>query len=431
MPRQSVVPGFRFDGRRKRACFEVTLPGTGGRLRRRKTVEASTREEALNLFAQFRAASLSERSAKPEFFSDYVRLFWPMIRMRLGARTADEESLVVAKILNPFFGSYRLQKINAALIRDFVAFLRSQSYAASTINRTVSLFRKILNDAVAREVVTEFPAKGRLPKEKEIALRLELSGEEKSRFLNAFDDESRFRGHFSQHRPAGRVVSSQHFGGARRVFGGGLRPEGEAVGQYFERFRAMKPLFVIALETGLRRGDLLGLRWSSVNFEQGWIRVAMQKTRREALIPISVACREALLECRHRHVLNEFVFISAEGKPLSWTTIRRYFELAKRLAGINRRVRFHDLRHTFGSTLASQGVSLQVIAKALGHASVRMSERYARPSEESLQEIRRALDSYRLSAPTAVSTASGQIRSGKNSDPSEHQDENYRSTEKT
>jgi hypothetical protein len=131
MPRQSVVPGFCFDGKRRRACFEVTLPGTGGRLRRRKTVKASTRDEALNLFRQFRAAVLSERNAKPEFFSDYVQLFWPMIRMRLGAKTAEEESLVVEKILIPFFGSYRLEKINAALIRDFVALLRSQSYAAS------------------------------------------------------------------------------------------------------------------------------------------------------------------------------------------------------------------------------------------------------------------------------------------------------------
>jgi len=404
MPRQSVVPGFRFDGKRRRACFEVTLPGTGGRLRRRKTVEASTREEALNLFAQFRAAVLSERNAKPEFFSDYVRLFWPMIRMRLGAKTAEEESLVVEKILNPFFGSYRLQKINAALIRDFVALLRSQSYAASTINRTVSIFRKLLNDAVAREVITEFPARGRLPKEKEIALRLELSHEEKSRFLSTFDDESRFRGHFSRRRPAGQVLSSRHFGEARRLFGGGLRPEGEAVGQYFERFRAMKPLFVIALETGLRRGDLLSLKWSSVDFEAGWIRVAVEKTRREALIPISESCREALLECRRRPRFNELVFVGEEGLPLSWTTVRRYFALAKKLAGVNRRFRFHDLRHTFGSALASQGVSLQLIAKALGHASVRMSERYARPSEESLQAVKRALDSSQARAPRSTTT---------------------------
>lgn len=191
MPRRSVLPGFRFDGKSGRAFFEVTLPGTGGRRRKRRMVAVTTRDEALTPFREFRAAALAKRAADPKLFSEFIALFWPLIKMRLGAKTATRESYVVKKILEPFLGSYRLDKINTALIRDFA-------------------------------------------------------------------------------------------------------------------------------------------------------------------------------------------------KPLSWTTIQRYFEIAKGVAGVTRRFRFHDLRHTFGSTLASRGVSLQVIAKALGHASVRMSERYARPSQESL-----------------------------------------------
>lgn len=398
MPRQSVVPGFRFDAKRKRASFEVTVPGSGGRLRRRKTVKVSTRDEALRIFRSFRESVLAGRNAEPKLFFEFVKRYWPLIRMRLGSRTAIYESSVVESILVPFFGSHRLEKINAALVRDFVAMLRSRSYSASTINRTVSILRKILNDAVAREAIREFPARGRLPRETQTTLRLELSEEEKSRFLKAFDDERRFRDYFSRLQSAGKVITSPRFESGPRVFGGGLRPDGEAIGYYFQRFRETKPVFVVALETGLRRADILGLRWSSVDFDGGWIRVAMQKTRREALIPLSEACREILLGCRRRSVLSEFVFVNAEGKPLPWITIRRHFELAKKIAGISRRLRFHDLRHSFGSTLASQGVSLQLIAKALGHASVRMSERYARPSVESLQEIKRALDSSRASA---------------------------------
>jgi len=406
VPRQSVVPGFRFDARRKRASFEVTLPGTRGRVRRRKTVQARSRDEALRLFRQFREAALAERHAEPELFSDFVKRFWPLIKLRLGEKTAANEARIVEKILVPFFGSYRLEKVNAALIRDFVAILRTRSYAAATINGAVSVLRKILNDAVAREAIREFPAKGRLPREKEPILRLEFSPDEKARFLNAFDDEPSFRRHFSKHRSLGRVISSPHFGNAPRVFGGGLRPGGEAVGYYFERFRETKPLFVVALETGLRRGDLLNLRWSSVDLPEGWIRVTVKKTDREAMIPISEACHEALFECRSRPVLSDHVFVNDGGQPLPWTTVRRYFVLGKKLAGITRRFRFHDLRHTFGSTLASQGVSLQVIAKALGHSSVRMSERYARPSFESLREIKLALDSVRVSPSRPRSTNS-------------------------
>jgi hypothetical protein len=88
MPRRSVVPGFRFDAKHRRALFEVTLPGSGGRRRRRKTVDASTRDEALRLFRQFREAVLAERKKEPELFSEFVLRYGPLIRMRLSARTA-------------------------------------------------------------------------------------------------------------------------------------------------------------------------------------------------------------------------------------------------------------------------------------------------------------------------------------------------------
>jgi Phage integrase family len=56
------------------------------------------------------------------------------------------------------------------------------------------------------------------------------------------------------------------------------------------------------------------------------------------------------------------------------------------------RVRVHDLRHTFASRLASKGVSLQLIARSLGHTTARMSERYARPDEAAFRAVREALD---------------------------------------
>lgn len=148
---------------------------------------------------------------------------------------------------------------------------------------------------------------------------------------------------------------------------------------------------MIALETGLRRGDLLSLKWSSI--QNDWLRVVMQKTKREAVLPLSQACRKALAECRSRPLVGESVFLTAEGRPYSVATIRRYFAKAKVIAGITRRFRFHDMRHTFASRLASAGVPIQVIARALGHMSSRTAEKYARPSEAALESILSALDS--------------------------------------
>lgn len=98
-------------------------------------------------------------------------------------------------------------------------------------------------------------------------------------------------------------------------------------------------------------------------------------------------------------VVSETVFLTEDGQPYSVSTINRYFRKAKELAGIARRFRFHDLRHSFASLLASKGVSIQVIARALGHSSSSMAERYARPNEEAMKSILSALDSARTDVP--------------------------------
>jgi len=101
----------------------------------------------------------------------------------------------------------------------------------------------------------------------------------------------------------------------------------------------------------------------------------------------------ALRACRVSGVASVYVFVDGKGRRFAPSRIRRAFLLAKELAGIRRRFRPHDLRHTFGCRLADRNISLQKIAKALGHTTTRMAERYARPSEESMREIIRALDS--------------------------------------
>jgi integrase len=206
-------------------------------------------------------------------------------------------------------------------------------------------------------------------------------------------------------RQLGPVKSSQHFGLSRR-FGRGMRGDSDAALAYFERFRELREFFIVATETGLRMwSDLRNLRWSSIDFIAGFIRVLMQKTQHEPEIPISSVCREALRICRTRPaVASLYVFVNEDGRQYTPERLRRAFRLAKELTGITRRFRPHDLRHTFGCRLADQNISLQKIAKALGHTATRMAERYARPSTEAMREITRALDSDPLLP--VISTAS-------------------------
>ena len=114
-------------------------------------------------------------------------------------------------------------------------------------------------------------------------------------------------------------------------------------------------------------------------------------TRAECPSCAATACRAALLECRGRTVVGELVFLSPEGAPLSLSSVLRSFAIAKEMAEISRRLRIKDLRHTFASRVGSRGVPIQVISKALGHTSTRMTERYAKPSDESMNAIVDAL----------------------------------------
>jgi hypothetical protein len=93
-----------------------------------------------------------------------------------------------------------------------------------------------------------------------------------------------------------------------------------------------------------------------------------------------------------RRIVSRYVFVNHDGTRVGDITLRRAFLRAKRIAGVTRRFRFHDLRHTAACTLASAGVSLQVIQKILGHTSSRMTERYVRVNDAAVAEARRALD---------------------------------------
>lgn len=96
-----------------------------------------------------------------------------------------------------------------------------------------------------------------------------------------------------------------------------------------------------------------------------------------------------------RRNASDRVFVGPTGHPFSATTLRRYYGLAKTLAGISRRCRFHDLRHTFCSDLVSAGEGLSKIAASVGHSTTRMAERYSKPAEESLRPLARSLNARR------------------------------------
>ncbi|MFF9193483.1 tyrosine-type recombinase/integrase [Streptomyces rochei] len=157
-------------------------------------------------------------------------------------------------------------------------------------------------------------------------------------------------------------------------------------------------LFELALHTGLRKGELLGLRWEDLNLDAGTaaIRRTLQRTNAGGLttlptktraaerrIALPTRCVQSLKlhreqQQREREAAGTawqdsgHVFTTAQGGAIDPTNLTRAFTTLLRSAGL-RRIRFHDLRHSTATLLLEQGVELVVIKELLGHAHIGVS----------------------------------------------------------
>ncbi len=148
----------------------------------------------------------------------------------------------------------------------------------------------------------------------------------------------------------------------------------------------------MAVSTGLRQGELLGLRWRDIDFDAGRLTVAHTLTigRRELAEPKTDRARRTLtlggeplaaLREQRRRQLEErlavgsrwqdggFVFTTSHGTPYDAANIRRAFSAALREAGLPPQ-RWHDLRHATATLLLEAGEELGVVSKMLGHANL-------------------------------------------------------------
>lgn len=160
------------------------------------------------------------------------------------------------------------------------------------------------------------------------------------------------------------------------------------------RNHRLYPLFLLALGTGMRKGELLALQWQDVDLDAGEITVRRNLVKNEAgqyelglpktdtgkrRIPLACDTVEALkihrkAERRGRSEPRpgDFVFTAASGNHVQHRQLDKVYRSLTDAAGLPR-IRFHDLRHTSASLLVRQGVPAKVVADRLGHADVRFT----------------------------------------------------------
>jgi integrase len=155
---------------------------------------------------------------------------------------------------------------------------------------------------------------------------------------------------------------------------------------------SLLPLVVLAIHTGMRRGELLTLRWANVDFARGLIHVMnshreQTKSGHSRSIPMNQIAREELLSLQRESGDTEYVFVNRQtGEPR--TDVKTGFRSACRDAGVND-FRFHDLRHTAATRLGDAGVDTRRIMAILGHRCIQTSARYTHATDGGL---RRAMD---------------------------------------
>ena len=153
-------------------------------------------------------------------------------------------------------------------------------------------------------------------------------------------------------------------------------------------------MYVVAAMTGLRQGELAGLRWRDVDWvatkvrvRQAYVRDEYQKPKsrrgeRAVPMPVRVAQElEALSRATAYTGEDDLVFCHPHtGKPIDRSKLSKRWRAAARTAGIytdDRQVRFHDLRHTFGTRMAAAGMPLRTLQELMGHADYKTTLIYA------------------------------------------------------
>jgi len=252
----------------------------------------------------------------------------------------------------PEFGKLHLDEIDRGKMEEFVAGLMRKNLARDTIRLIIAALGTLYEHAIQHKVVRENPTRNLTKLYKQAPVKHDeiqpLTAEEVGIFLKA---------------TLNRKYSKQHYA-----------------------------LFLTAIHTGMRSGELAGLQWGDIDWNSKYVtvrrsivngKVTQTKTNRIHKVDLSDAVILALQELKRtrqaewlkegENTIPEWVFCNERGNPIDMRTLkRRHFKKVLAKAEL-RKIRFHDLRHTFATLLITQGESLAYVKDQLGHSSIKMT----------------------------------------------------------
>ena len=152
----------------------------------------------------------------------------------------------------------------------------------------------------------------------------------------------------------------------------------------------LKPIVITALHTGMRKTEILKLKWKQADMKNGFINLSDTKSGKRRSISISETLNITLKSIARRLDIQYVFFNPKTGKH--YNDIKKAFNRACDKAKITD-FRFHDLRHTFASQLLMGGGDLVALKEILGHSDIKMTLRYAHLASAHMKEAVNILNS--------------------------------------
>lgn len=306
---------------------------------------------------------------KPITLGDFIREHyapWALAHQKAGQATVDALEASFSDLYDR-----ELRSLSAFDIERFKSKRLKAGRKPATVNRDLDRIRSVYSRAVEWGFLTDHPLKA--------VKRAKGADNSRVRYLSP-EEEKRLRDALAA-REAERRASRDRHNAWHAARGSEGHPQWPA-DAYTDH---LMPLVLLAMNTGLRRGELFGLRWEDVNLPARLLTVTAgnAKSRKARHLPMNDEAVDVLTRWKKQGDGKGLVFPGAGGGRMTninkaWDGLVTAAELAD--------FRFHDCRHHFASRLAMSGVDLYTIKELLGHASIEMTQRYAHLAPDKLAD---------------------------------------------
>ena len=312
-----------------------------------------------------------------EFIETYYR---PWVETN---RKSGKETMATLRAAFQFLFKKPIDELNISELENWRMIRQKEGKKASTINRQVTALNAVLNWGVSQGHFESNPLSRlkRLQERDSNKKTRFLTDDERARLLAAMDErEAQLR--------AGRENHNEWLSARSKE----LYP---TLDNGFADY--LKPLVLIAMNTGIRKGDLLALKWGDIDFGTKIISFVPGKTDSSGEmqhIPMNETVIDTLTTWRQQSDDTSsmaLIFPSSKKKGAQIVSIKRSWGTLLKAAQIEN-FRWHDLRHDFASQLVSFGTDLNTVRELLGHADIKMTLRYAHLAPENKLKAVELLD---------------------------------------